>query len=206
MLCPYISIQEKVETIFNNWLEKVEILKPIYDLYFGIIYSGDMYLEFQFLSLIVALEVYHRRMIRSEDISSEEHEERIKQILNNTPDKYREWLKEKLKHSNEPSLRKRIKEIYDMLKNIGYVTDLIPKKKNFVDKVVNTRNYFVHYDQSLKNKALKGAELYWLIQKLKVLVEICLLKEIGFLDTEIDNIYQRNRKYKWLIEQTKGLK
>ncbi len=163
-------------------------------------------MEFQFLSLIMALEVYHRRLIGNEDISTEEHEERVKQILNNTPDKYREWLKEKLKYSNEPSLRKRIKEIYDMLKNIGYVTDLIPKKKDFVDDVVNTRNYFVHYDQSLKNKALKGTKLYRLIQKLKVLVEICLLKEIGFLDTGIDNIYRQNRKYKWLIEETKGLK
>ena len=206
MLYPYVSIKNKAETIFNNWLEKADLLRPVYDLYFGTIYSGDMYLEFQFLSLIMALEVYHRRLIGNEDISTEEHEERVKQILNNTPDKYREWLKEKLKYSNEPSLRKRIKEIYDMLKNIGYVTDLIPKKKDFVDDVVNTRNYFVHYDQSLKNKALKGTELYRLIQKLKVLVEICLLKEIGFLDTGIDNIYRQNRKYKWLIEETKGLK
>ena len=206
MLYPYVSIKNKAETIFNNWLEKADLLRPVYDLYFGTIYSGDMYLEFQFLSLIMALEVYHRRLIGNEDISTEEHEERVKQILNNTPDKYREWLKEKLKYSNEPSLRKRIKEIYDMLKNIGYVTDLIPKKKDFVDDVVNTRNYFVHYDQSLKNKALKGTKLYRLIQKLKVLVEICLLKEIGFLDTKIDNIYRQNRKYKWLIEETKGLK
>lgn len=206
MLFPYNSIKNKTEAIFNNWLEKVEKLEPVYDLYFGTIYSGDMYLEFQFLSLVMALEVYHRRMIRNEDIPSKEHEERIKQILTSTPDKYRNWLKEKLKYSNEPNLRKRIKEIYNMLKNIGYVTELIPKKKNFVYKVYNTRNYFVHYDQSLKDKALKGTELYWLIQKLKVLVEICLLKEIGFLDTEIDNIFQQNRKYKWLIEQTKVLK
>lgn len=205
MLYPYISIKNKTEIIFNNWLEKAEILRPIYDLYFGTIYSGDMYLEFQFLSLVMALEVYHRRMIRNEDIPSKEHEERIKQILTNTPDKYRNWLKEKLTYSNEPSLGKRIKEIYGMLKNIGYVTDLIPKKKDFVYKVVNTRHYFVHYDQSLEDKALKGTDLYWFIQKLKVLVEICLLKEIGFLDTEIDNIFQQ-RKYKWLIERTKELK
>jgi len=162
-------------------------------LYFGTIYSGDMYLEFQFLSLIMALEVYHRIIIRNEDIPSKEHEERVEQILTNTPDKYRNWLKEKLTYSNEPSLRKRIKEIYDRVKNLGYITALIPKKKDFVDKVVNTRNYFVHYDQSLKERALKGTELYWLIQKLKALVEICLLKEIGFLDTEIDNIFQNKK-------------
>jgi hypothetical protein len=203
---PYIFIKDKAEIIFNNWLEKVELLRPVYNLYFGTIYREDMYLEFQFLSLIMALEVYHRRLIRNEDISSEEHEERIRQILNNTSAKYQEWLKEKLKYSNEPSLRKRIKEIYDMLKNIRYVTALIPKKKNFVDDVVNTRNYFVHYDQSLENKALKETKLYCLIQKLKVLVEICLLKEIGFCDTEIDNIYQQNEKYIWLIKQTKELK
>lgn len=206
MLCPYVSIQNKAEAIFNNWLEKVEILEPVFNLYFGTIYSGEMYLEFQFLSLVMALEVYHRRMIKNEDISSAEHEERIKQILSNTPDKYRDWLREKLKYSNEPNLRKRIKEIYNKLKNIGYVNDLIPKKKDFVDNVVNTRNYFVHYDRSLKDKSLKGTELYWLIQKLKVLVEICLLKEICFFDTEIDNIFQQNRKYKSLIEQTKELK
>jgi len=206
ILYPYISIKNKTEIIFNNWVEKIEILEPVYNLYFGTIYSRDMYLEFQFLSLVMALEVYHRRMIRKEDIPSIEHKKRIEEILTNTPDKYQNWLKEKLTYSNEPSLRKRIKEICEKLKNIGYLTNLISKKKDFIDKVVNTRNYFVHYDQSLEDKALKGTELYWLIQKLKVLVEICLLKEIGFLDTEIDSTFQQNSKYKWLIERTKELK
>jgi len=114
-----------------------------------------MYLEFQFLSLVMALEVYHRRIIRSENIPSEEHKERIEQILSNTPDKYRDWLKEKLNYSNELSLRKGIKEVLDILKNIKYVNTLILKKKDFVNKVVNARNYFIHYDQSLKNKVLK---------------------------------------------------
>lgn len=203
MLYPYTYIKNKIETTFNNWLEKAELLEPVYNLYFGNIYSGDMYLEFQFLSLIMALEVYHRIKFGNEDIPAEEHKERIKHILTNTPEKYRKWLKEKLKYSNEPSLRKRIKDIYDNVKNIGYITALFPKKKDFkdfVNEVVNTRNYFAHYDQSLKKRASKETELYWLTQKLKALVEICLLKEIGFLDTEIDNIFQNNRKYEWLVE------
>jgi len=206
MLCPYAFIKERVVEVFNNWLEKSILLKPVYDLYFAIVYSSDLPLEFKFLSIVMALEVYHRRMVSNEDIPANEHERKIKEILSNTPEQYKNWLKEKLEYSNEPSLRKRIKEIYGMLENICYVTNLIPNKKDFVNKVVNTRNYFVHYDQSLENEASKGPELYWLIQQIKILVEICLLKELCFSDSEVDNILSKSRKYQFLIRQMNDLK
>jgi len=196
MLCPYLSIKENITTIFNNWLEKAEVLEPVHDLYFGVIYNGDLYLRFQFLSLVMALEVYHRRMIRNEDISREKHEKRIRRILDNIPNEQdRKWLQEKLKYSNEPSLRKRLRDIYKKLKGIEFIKSIIPNEKKFIDKVVNTRNYLVHYDLSLKDKALRGEKLYWLTQKLRVMVEMCLLKELGLSDETINNIYEQNIKY-----------
>jgi hypothetical protein len=83
----------------------------MYDLYFGIIHSSNMYVDHKFLSLMQALETYHRRILGGNELSENHHNKRILEILTAVPDQYRQWLEEKLKYSNELSLRKRMKEL-----------------------------------------------------------------------------------------------
>lgn len=64
-------------------------------------------------------------------------------------------------------------------------------KKSFINKVVNTRNYLTHYDQGLKNQAAGDEELVHIIQKLKLLMEICLLSELGFSLDEIKSLLSK---------------
>ncbi len=205
VFCPYEVIKDKIGGIFNNWLEKMELLKPVSDLYFGVVYSKNIFSEFKFLSLVLSLEAYHRRVIGNEDISNFEHEKRIREILNSVPNEYREWLKEKLKYSNEPSLRKRLKQIFNLLKNIRYIDELVPDKKRFVDRVVNTRNYYVHYDKALKDKIIDAEQFYWYIQILKTIVLACLLRETGFTDEEIDKLFMQSKEFTWLLNQVKKI-
>jgi ApeA N-terminal domain 1 len=44
-----------------GWLEGAENLDPVYRLFLGTVYNLQAYIEQQFLSLVTALEVYHRR-------------------------------------------------------------------------------------------------------------------------------------------------
>jgi hypothetical protein len=70
-----------------------------------------MYVDHKFLSLMQALETYHRRILGGNELSENHHNKRILEILTAVPDQYRQWLEEKLKYSNELSLRKRMKEL-----------------------------------------------------------------------------------------------
>jgi len=45
---------------------------------------------------------------------------------------------------------------------------------------VATRNYQTHFDENKKDKAARGEDLHHIAQQLKLLLEACLMEEIGF--------------------------
>ena len=62
------------------------------------------------------------------------------------------------------------------------------ERKSFINRVVATRNYLTHFDQSLEPQAARGEELYRITEKLKLLIEICLLRESGFEEERIRDL------------------
>jgi hypothetical protein len=200
MLFKYNDISDNFESYLKKWFENANSLKPMYDLYFGTIHSSNMYVDHKFLSLMQALETYHRRILGGNELSENDHSRRISEILTAIPEQYRQWLEEKLKYSNELSLRKRMKELISKYSDVMslYISNLT----NFKNKIVDTRNYMTHYDLSLKDKASNDTDLWKLAKKLEILVEVCLLSEIGFTNTQIKNLFQRTQRYKFLNQST----
>jgi len=185
-LFTFKSISNRFGKYLQSWFGKYELLKPVHQLYFGTLYNPTMYLDQKFLAFIQALEAYHRRTIGNCELPNEKHKERIKQILDSVTTKYMEWLKAKLDYSNEPSLRKRLKEL--LKSNEALTSQLTSSGKQFINDVCNTRNYLIHYDLELEDKAAKGEELHNLTQKLKVLIEACFLKQLGFNSQKVTKI------------------
>ncbi len=175
----------------ERWLERSEILGPVYRLYLGTVYNPQAFLEQQFLNLVQALEVYHRRAMATPDVPEVEHERRKEEILDAVPERHREWLEGRLEYSNEPGLSKRLKEIIRQYPESAYPVagDSSRSRDSFVYKVVATRNYRTHFDQSLEDRAAREVgELHGISQKLRKLLEICLLGEIGFGDAQIGDL------------------
>jgi hypothetical protein len=162
----------------RNWFNKEKRLKPVYDLYFAILYNPRLYLEHRFLSAAQALETYHRRTMKNSQIDSKEHKKRVKNILKAAPPEFKDWLEQKLEYSNEPSLRRRLREIISA--NAEPMKLFIKDEKGFIQKVWVTRNYLTHYDPKLEGAAVKDNELYEITEKLRRMIEICFLKELGF--------------------------
>ena len=69
-----------------------------------------MYMEHRFLSIVQALEGYHRRRFPGQDLTTEQHRARLDAIIGAAPAEHRKWLSEKLAYSNEVSQRKRLRE------------------------------------------------------------------------------------------------
>jgi hypothetical protein len=80
-------------------------------------------------------------------------------------------------------LRKRLKEL--LHKNNSILKDYIAHKKDFITKVVDTRNYYTHYTPELCRRAAKEKELYQITEKLKMIIEVCFLGELGLTPAEI---------------------
>lgn len=197
MLFTFKDISHKFELFLKNWFEKADLLETVYNLHFGTLYNPRMYLGHRFLSLIQAIESFHQRIHGGKYLSVEEYKLIYDALVNAIPDWVRsdlkDRLKEYLKYGREFSLRKRLKEIFDKYQEI--IDRFIGDENAFIEKVVDTRNYQTHHDEDLKERAAGGEELYRLTQKLKMLLEVCFLTELGFSSEEIKALFSRNKKY-----------
>lgn len=84
------------------------------------------------------------------------------------------------------------------------VADLIGTGKResvFRNKVVDTRNYFVHRDPELEKKAATKSELTWLTDILGYLIHAFLLSELGYGAAELP---ERLAKSPWYRHTRSG--
>jgi len=194
MLFSFRDISVDYEKCIKNWFAKSNSLQPVYDLYFGTLYNSSIYLQHAFSSLIQAVETYHRRTHDGKYLTDDEYLKTVYPILMksipSTVDRnFKESLKGKLLYLNEFSLRKRLNEILEYCGNI--TEHFIKNKAEFIEATVDTRNYLTHFDKRLEAKANQRENLNLLTQRLKFILEICLLKELEISDTVIDGLIAR---------------
>jgi len=199
MLFTFKDISDKFEVLLKNWFDKMDLLEPVYDLYFGSLYNPRMHLAHQFLNAIHAIESYHRRIRHGKYLLDADYEEirgvLVEAIPADAKKEFRDSLKSRIEFGNELSLRTRLKQIID--KHRVVFTELIGDKNIFVNTAVDTRNYYVHWLKERKESVATGRDLFYLTQKMRILLEISLLTELGFRTEEIKNLLPRSRKKKY---------
>ena len=197
MLFTYGIIKENLHDVLNNWFNAYEIISPAMGLYFSTQTNGHKYLEGKFLALAQGLETYHRRTSDAKVMDENEFSSLVKEIVNACPEEQQEWLKGRLKYGNEISLAKRLEQIIEPFKE-KFANN--KECKRLIRKIVDTRNYFTHYDEGLESKAAtNGNKLYELCKKMEVMFQLHFLKVIGFTDKEIDNVIKNNYSVKQKI-------
>ncbi len=194
MLFTLTDAQNRLQGILTSWFSKRDALEPVFDLYFGAVYNRRSFIEQRFLSLMQALETYHRRTTTTTDLPPEEHSDRINSILADTPQEFRRWLTAKLTYSNELALRQRLRDVLAGCPAV--VGKLTSNKRAFVSRAVDSRNFLTHFDPQLKARATTGIDLQPMVVTLQALVELCLLRELGFDCDEIDGFFQRVGRYR----------
>jgi len=81
-----------------------------------------------------------------------------KEIPDNINADFKKSLQARLRYGNEFSLRTRLREVIRRIKNIldfEFVTSG-KKRDEFINKVVDTRNYWTHYSQELINRVVQS--------------------------------------------------
>ncbi len=181
------------QSTVEQWLNVSDELDSVCNLFFGVMYNSNMYLEQEFLNIVQAVESYHRRRMKNNVLPKDEHKARIRAILSEAPDEHRDWLREVLNYSNEPRLKHRLSELFDKADII--LTPLIGNKEEFAKKVGDTRNYLTHYDKYLKDKAAKRGEITLLTIQLSYMLQAYLLFELGFSQEKCAEVFRRNQGY-----------
>jgi hypothetical protein len=187
------DMADEAPEIMGNFISRTELLKPAYDLYFAMLFGSRSYLEPRFLGIMQTLEIYHRLTKSSEELPKAQHRKRKRAILRTTPLEHRHWLSLRLQYSNEISLKTRILRLLEHLPE--RVRDFIPDEIKFAVKASVTRNYLTHYNAALRAEAAKDEELYYLMEKVRLLFEICLLNELGFSEEAIERVTESKRQW-----------
>jgi len=209
MFFTFRDISDKFELFVKNWFDKAKDLGTVYELYFGILENHESYYPQQeFLSLVQALESYCQKNINSDirkiERPENEHLEMVETIINQVQEEnYKRWLKRKLKNSNNTSLSEKLisllmseslQEIIKHLKKSENAFNVFldgESRQDFIEKIVKIRNNLSH--GSGYNEDVYGRDFYLQIQRLKVLIEILLLKELGFDKETLGTLVLRSR-------------
>jgi hypothetical protein len=100
----------------------------------------------------------------------------------------------RIKTKKGNSLQKRMTDVFNWHNEI---IDIYGKYNIInINKIVTSRDYYSHYIEQLEHKVLTWEELFYTTQILKVLIELCILDEIGFDLEERKVIISRNRLLK----------
>lgn len=188
MLFTFPSIKNNAQHIFNSWINSYDYLSPALSLYFSAKEGAQQYLDGRFLALVQGLETYHRRTSTETLMNPMKYETLRESIIKGCPENKKEWLRGRLMHGNEISLRKRIAKIVEPFEgHLGTKKD----RGKLISKIVDTRNYLTHYDESGKRRSAEGLDLYDLCQKMEAILSLHFLKVIGFTEEEINAVIQQ---------------
>jgi hypothetical protein len=183
--------------VMKAWFSRQKSLRPVLNLFFGMLYEPRPYRDVQFILYAQAIETYDSRRRSATDLPEDEHTHLVTAVLAATSSpQHRKWLRERISH-NRPTLRQRMKAVLNECPAVrgNIIGPTEEDVETFVDLFVASRNYYTHYDPSGEGKAAKGTALLVLIFQLRAAIEMALLRELGFEDQAIDRILERARRY-----------
>lgn len=192
----YEDIRENFEEIIQRWYLNKELINPVINQIFHYLVHR-VFDENRFLDIIQAIETFHRRFRKNEVLPKKDYKIKKKEILDAVDDKHRKWLEDILYYKNEPSLHKRLEEMIKEFSN-KTIERMITDADKFIKDAKNSRNYYTHFDKSMERKALKGKDLFFLTEKLKVILICAILFETGFKMEQIEQLLERNTYYGYL--------
>lgn len=191
MLLEYQTLKGKEGQLIEKWLGLNKKYEPVFKLYFDTLYNPDLHKENAFLNYVSAIEIYHRIKNPNFDGKDESYNRKLNSALSEIKSlNKRTWVETRLKRRNETSL-------FSRLENIVNRTPIISKRlagdpTDFCRKVANTRHYLTHFDQEDKKKATTDSKgLFELMYKMKIYLQIQILMDMGFQETEVDLLTQK---------------
>lgn len=193
------TLRGPFEIVLNTWFQKTSPLETMKDIFFVLTLAETTPLDFRFLSILQALEAYDRVLGDNKYLDDAQYQPIKDHLISEIPSivesSHKESLKSRIWYGNEYSLRKRINNLIGRLPKAlkGEFTNYDSK---FVAKVIDTRNYLVHRDESSRGNTINGNELYTVTGTLMKMLNFLLLSETGIPSKILHNRISNHNAYK----------
>ena len=171
------------------WFANYDAVETLHDLYFATVYHDEMYIRNQFLSLVIALESYHRNLYNDYYyMEGDEYCELVGWLEEEMPDvaakpRILDLLRSGM--GNEYSLKDRLEEI---TADHAAVLDGLMDVYTTVRDIRDVRHEIAHGDEEERDLQ----ELHQLSQRMQVIIEVCLLRALGLDEEHIREKMQNN--------------
>jgi ApeA N-terminal domain 1 len=177
-------------SFLESWLRLAEKYAEAFNIYFGTQYGPPSYIDITYALVAQSVSLYYARTSEGIEHRGEE-QRRLRDILPSLQNRDAEWLIDHLGAQPYPSFQSLLQRLVGRL---GFVLDpiLANRRDAFVNQAAATLRYIERQNAEECGAASHGAELYWLMQKLRFLIKACFLAELGFGTEQIRSFFNRN--------------
>jgi hypothetical protein len=175
------------------------------DLYLAILSNSVRFAEVRFRLIVQALETYHRDTIGGEILREEDWNCVLGQLCNVVDQqtfqtKKRKAMKGRHKSLNQLPLSFRL---LALLRSLDAIGDRIGcgNAEEFSSIVADTRNRVTHWSPAKSKTIVRGASMMHATERLLVLLEILLIRDIGLSMDSAAVADVLRRRVKWLPPQ-----
>jgi ApeA N-terminal domain 1 len=195
MLFTYDDSQAIGVNIFQKWLDFSQKHRAFCEFYFGHTYVKPKYLDERFAKVVAAFTLLcsafrdtsektrlflHIVQAAMKDHFSEEEQEFLHHIIPSTSEV-------------EMPIH-----LYRLLgENSNLMGKVIEDFPSFVREVSNTLDFIERRVEGV-HPPLKGDDLYYAVEKINMLIEIVVLKELGFGQSAVNTLIERNTQLNYL--------
>ncbi len=186
----------------GKWLRVTAMFQDACSVFFGLQYGPPAYLDMAFPSVVQSLYLYYLR--RDDGIAgSVEEGRRLREILSALPAVDADWIVDRLGGQPFPPLRLVLRRLLE--EHSDTMNPLVSSRQDrFINEVINTLKYSVLRQADIELAARHGADLYWMMQKLRFLFKSCILRELEFKSKKITELLQRNGMYQHVCRIESG--
>jgi len=189
-LVEYAWFSEHFASVVSLWLKACSDIGTAMNLFFGLLDLRSVFQEQRFLLAMQALEAYHRHRFKNRILPEEEHQGRVRAVLEAVPSLHKKWVSSMLAFTNEPRLNNRLSELVQRLGDLPPA--LYEAFRDFGPEAVRARNYLTHYDPKAKRGAPSVSRLVLLTSQAQLLMSGLLLLEVGAQQAEVQGFITKS--------------
>jgi hypothetical protein len=192
------DIKDGFAPFIERWLRLTTAYADASNIFFGLQYGPPAYLDLTFLGVIESLVLYYTR--REDGVAHRNQEEqRLMEILGKLPAADAEWVRNHIWARPFPPRRDILAKLLD--EHAELMSPLLKTdKEEFIREILGTLVYTIQRDPPFNQVVSFGAELYWIVAKLRILLKLCLLRELGFSTEKCRSFFGKNRMYQHLCQ------
>lgn len=185
--------------LIEHWLELETHLDLVLALFMSLYYAPPVHLQNKVMTICQVAEAYHRATMDRQLMTDEDYSALTDLLVAACPEPWRQWLTDILRNANAPSFRVRIEELVAKSCTVG--STLATTFKNYSGRLRDCRIQYAHWLPGKELTEERVIELAALFDVTKIILEACLLQDLGWSQVDAAALLMTKRDYERLSKR-----